>query len=79
MPSKVLDFSAKNITLCIIWSGGELFAGLPTSISTCGAAFNFPFADLLFFDIPIYVAFALSIFMYDQIIQKNLKTRIKQF
>ena len=63
----------KNITLCITWPDEELFAGPPASINTCDAAYDFPFADLLFFDIPIYVALALNIYMYVQIIRKISK------
>ena len=60
----------KNVTVCIIWPEEERFAGLPTSINTYDTAYDFPFADLLFFDIPIYVALVMNIYMYVKIVRK---------
>ena len=62
----------KNITLCVIWPDTEQYVDLPTSINTCGAAYDFPFADILFFDIPFYIALILNIFMYAMIVRKIL-------
>lgn len=59
-----------NITLCVIWPDTEQYADLPTSINTCGPAYHFPFADILFFDIPFYLALILNIFMYVMIVRK---------
>ena len=60
----------KNVTLCVIWPDTDQYADLPTSINTCGAAYDFPFADILFFDIPFYIALILNIFMYVMIVRK---------
>ena len=60
----------KNITLCVTWPDTQQYADLPTFINTCGAAYDFPFADILFFDIPFYIALILNIFMYAMIVRK---------